>query len=1081
MPEPESDADLPPTQITPAPKPAPHDGVRDTDALLDAQAARAMGMAARRTGPEMWEPPTPEALQALMPGYIIDKLLGRGGMGAVYHGIQIRLDRPVAIKILPPGLEERDPAFTERFKNEARLMAKLVHPDIVTVFDSGQTVEGQLYFVMEFVDGMDVAGLIFKNGWLPQEQACTIAKHVCQALKAAHELGIIHRDIKPANVIINPKGQVKVADFGLARVHDDAAHLGLTRTGFAVGTPDYLAPEAYVEGVKPDARMDLFALGVMLYQMLTGTLPRGAYKPATVMVPGIEPRFDAIIARAMQVNREERYQTAAEMHHDLCLITFKPAGLPVMRQTSLTAMAVPVAGGAGAESPPANVPPPASTPSPRSQAPTRAAPSSQTLGKAGKSTQVPRRRFAGREWNAESLTRLVTAALAVLFCFVAGYLCLNKLGSGLVLLSYDLPFVSHRSASAKDVRIIFLDELNGERLDRRVQAPLLDKLRQAGARGVVYDLIFDQPWTDKTVDTAFADAIRRFRGVDADGKPLPGATHGIVMLACGREQFSQTGVTGEKLLPPTDELLAAADDFGLVALKRDENFTVRELTNGTPDEPSVTWKAAVALGAKLDEARRLDPLWINYVGPPPRREVDSDHPDAVPAIPSFPASVVLEDADPALFRDKIVVIGGRPGIVSPKLGEDLFATPFHRVDFLGHLPLMSGVEVQANILINLLNGTWLSRSSHGMDLLLLLVVALAAGIGLSRVKPLSGFLLVLASMALLALAGWAAMHFEQVWFPWSVAAFVQLPLALVGSTAAHFYVERFFRLKLDKEQEKLREAFAKYLSPRMLERLTAEGFQLAPGGDRVHAAMMFTDIESFTEMCQRVRDPERIVENLNGYFERTTGHVFDHDGIVIKFIGDAIFAAWGVPFEDDAAPVKAVRAAWKLYENAKLIVGGDELHTRVGLHFGEVVAGNIGSTRHIDYTLIGDAVNLASRLEGLNKALGTNILLSGSVHAHLGDEFCTRRVGQFRVKGRQDVTTVYELLGPASQTELPQWALTYHSALEAFEKGDPFKARKIFEETDQSRRQGDGPSQFFLNFISSGEKSAAGVVELKEK
>ncbi|MGV3658634.1 MAG: adenylate/guanylate cyclase domain-containing protein, partial [Prosthecobacter sp.] len=285
-----------------------------------------------------------------------------------------------------------------------------------------------------------------------------------------------------------------------------------------------------------------------------------------------------------------------------------------------------------------------------------------------------------------------------------------------------------------------------------------------------------------------------------------------------------------------------------------------------------------------------------------------------------------------------------------------------------------------------------------------------------------------------------------------------------------------------KEQEKLREAFSKYLSEPMLKRLTQEGFHLDPGGDKAQAAMMFTDIESFTDMCQRVRDPERIVENLNGYFERTTGHIFDHDGIVIKFIGDAIFAAWGVPFDDELAPVKSVRAAWKLYENAKLIVGGDELRTRVGLHFGEVVAGNIGSSRHIDYTLIGDAVNLASRLESLNKALGTNILLSESVHAHLGDEFCTRRVGQFRVKGRQDITTVYELLGPASQTELPAWAATYHTALEAFEKGDPFKARKIFVEADQSRgRHGDGPSQFFLNFISSGEKSAAGVVELREK
>ncbi len=1042
--------------------------------LLDVQAAQAFGVAARRTGPQMWEPPTPAELQALMPGYIIDRLLGRGGMGAVYHGIQIRLDRPVAIKILPPGLEEKDPAFTERFKNEARLMAKLVHPDIVTVFDSGQNAEGQLYFVMEFVDGTDVADLIIKQGRLPQEQACTIAMHVCQALKAAHELGIVHRDIKPANVILNPNGLVKVADFGLARIYDDAAHLGLTRTGFAVGTPDYLAPEAYIEGIKTDGRMDLYALGVMLYQMLTGMLPRGAFKPATVMVPGIEPRFDAIIARALQVNLEERYQTAAEMRHDLARIDFTPT-LPVIRQTSAGAMAVPVA------APVADTPATAHAGALEEASPPSPLASSQSLVRKAAPGSSAKPRSAGRKWRPETLTRLAATALAVLLCFSAGWLCLTKIGSGLVLLSYDLPFVSHRGESAKNVRIIFLDELDGERLDRRVQAPLLDKLRAAGARAVVYDLIFDQPWPDKGVDTAFADAMRRFRGVDAQGQPVPGAARGVVMLACGREQFSQTGVTGEKLIPPTDELLTAADDFGLVALKRDENFAVRELINGTPDEPSITWKAAVALGAKLDEASRLEPLWINYVGPPPRRDVRHDHPDAVPAIPTFPASAVLGDADPDLFRDNIIVIGGRPGIVSPKLGEDLFSTPFHRLDFRGNLPHISGAEVQANILTNLLNRNWLSRSSHGTDVLLLLGVSLVAGIGLTRVRPFPGLVLALGGMLLLALAGWASMHFQRAWFPWSIAAFVQLPLGLIAGTAAHFYVERFFRLRLDKEQEKLREAFSRYLSPRMLERLVDEGFQLDPGGDKAHAAMMFTDIDTFTEMCQRVRDPERIVENLNGYFERTTSHIFDHDGIVIKFIGDAIFAAWGVPFEDEHAAVKSVRAAWKLYENAKLIVDGEELSTRVGLHFGEVVAGNIGSTRHIDYTLIGDAVNLASHLENLNKALGTNILLSESVQAHLGGEFCTRRVGQFRVKGRVESTTVYELLGPASQTELPQWAATYHAGLEAFEKGDPYKARNLFVQTDQSRRQGDGPSQFFLNFISSGEKSAAGVVELKEK
>jgi adenylate cyclase len=290
-------------------------------------------------------------------------------------------------------------------------------------------------------------------------------------------------------------------------------------------------------------------------------------------------------------------------------------------------------------------------------------------------------------------------------------------------------------------------------------------------------------------------------------------------------------------------------------------------------------------------------------------------------------------------------------------------------------------------------------------------------------------------------------------------------------------------VKLDAEQMRLREAFSKYLSPRMLERFTDEDFQLDPGGDKTHAAMMFTDIENFTNICQRVRDPLHIVEHLNGYFQRTTDRVFNHDGGVIKYIGDAIFAAWGVPFADEHAAVKSVRAAWELHENAGLKIGGESLRTRVGLHYGEVVAGNIGSTKHIDYTLIGDAVNLASRIEGLNKALGTSILLSESVRKLIGDEFCTRRVGQFRVKGRIDVTTVYELLGPTSNTESPEWARSYEAALAAFEIGDRRAAKDLFEQTNRLRldSNGDGPSKFFLEYLTKSDGNHSTIVDLQEK
>ena len=166
---------------------------------------------------------------------------------------------------------------------------------------------------------------------------------------------------------------------------------------------------------------------------------------------------------------------------------------------------------------------------------------------------------------------------------------------------------------------------------------------------------------------------------------------------------------------------------------------------------------------------------------------------------------------------------------------------------------------------------------------------------------------------------------------------------------------------------------------------------------------MFTDLESFTNMCERVGDPERIVEALSDYFERTTGHIFDHDGVVIKFIGDAIFVAWGAPIIDPLAPLAAAMASVASIPNDSLVVEGVTLKNKDRVHFGEVVAGKHRQPEEGDYTTIGDAVNLGTS-EGLNKMFGTRILISEDVESRLNGEFHTRKLGSFRVKGRKEPT-----------------------------------------------------------------------------
>ena len=293
-----------------------HDGsaeMLDATIRVDAPTPRTGSGTAGSRG---WEPPSVEQLQQALPQYEITTFIARGGMGAVYKGTQRALKRPVAIKVLPPDLREGDWQFAERFKHEAQAMARLTHPNIVAVYDAGETAEGLLYFVMEFIEGTDVAQIIASSGRLAPAQAVPIITAVCEALAFAHEEGIVHRDIKPSNIMIDRRGRVKVADFGLAKSVNVDASL-VTSSSVAMGTPDFIAPEVLIPGMKVDGRADIYAVGVMLYQMITGAIPRGRFALPSGIVPQVDKRLDDIVDKAMQTDREQRYSTAIEMKRDV--------------------------------------------------------------------------------------------------------------------------------------------------------------------------------------------------------------------------------------------------------------------------------------------------------------------------------------------------------------------------------------------------------------------------------------------------------------------------------------------------------------------------------------------------------------------------------------------------------------------------------------------------------------------------------------------------------------------------------------------------------------------------------------------
>src|SRR5262249_38632829 len=276
--------------------------------------------------------PAPAELARHFPQLEILELIGRGGMGVVYKARQPRLDRLTALKILAPAIS-RDPAFAERFAREARALARLSHANIVSVYDFGDS-EGLFYFLMEFVDGTSLRQTI-RSGRPRTQDALRLVMQACEALRYAHEEGVVHRDIKPENILLDRKGRVKLADFGLARVLSDAHFdVRLTGTHQIMGTLHYMAPEQVEQPLAVDHRADLYSLGVVLYEILTSELPLGRF-PLPTQKAALDARLDAGVLSALEKEPQRRYQHAGELAADLqnILNAALPVTVPTARAT----------------------------------------------------------------------------------------------------------------------------------------------------------------------------------------------------------------------------------------------------------------------------------------------------------------------------------------------------------------------------------------------------------------------------------------------------------------------------------------------------------------------------------------------------------------------------------------------------------------------------------------------------------------------------------------------------------------------------------------------------------------------------
>ena len=270
--------------------------------------------------------------------YEIGKRIGRGGMAEIFQARDILLDRPVAMKVLFPEFAT-DPAFVERFRREAQAAANLNHPNIVAVYDWGK-VNNTYYIAMEYVNGRTLADILKQSGTLTPMQVCDVMSEVASALISAHQNGVIHRDIKPGNILVSTTGQVKVADFGIARALGAGVEQGLTQTGAVMGTATYFSPEQ-AQGATTDQRSDIYSLGVVMYEMLSGVPPFTgenavaiAYKqvheramPLDQRLTSAPPEVAAIVAKCMEKSPDDRYSSAEEVRDELRRFV---EGMPVL-------------------------------------------------------------------------------------------------------------------------------------------------------------------------------------------------------------------------------------------------------------------------------------------------------------------------------------------------------------------------------------------------------------------------------------------------------------------------------------------------------------------------------------------------------------------------------------------------------------------------------------------------------------------------------------------------------------------------------------------------------------------------------
>lgn len=567
---------------------------------------------------------------------------------------------------------------------------------------------------------------------------------------------------------------------------------------------------------------------------------------------------------------------------------------------------------------------------------------------------------------------------------------------------------------------------------RKVHVSLLKKLEEAKVKRVIFDVLFidssDDKKTDQDLATAFGK-VQTILGADSLIRDFSSASGSFKL---------------EEMLLPYKPFLANASELGLIGFPEDHGFVRRFLTQRSSQTKG--YLTLSEAGAEIQSSKSVLPGprdFIKYYGP-------------AGTIPYVNYYQIIDPDKPIpanILKDKIVFVGL---VLQTDIGpsqKDVFMTPFGRI---------FGTEIHATSALNLIHNDWIKRAPKWKEFLGLSLISLLITTSIFALRPLWGMI-----GFFITIFGWSSISYisyiNNFFFPGLLLVGTILPFSLLTSVLYYYFVTRQAELKMVS-------AFELYLSPQMAKEVSANQKSLRLGGEKVWATAMFTDIQGFTSLSESMA-PEKVSAMLNAYFTEVMDVVFKNDGTLIKFIGDAVFVIWGAPVKMNNHAEKACLTAIAIQEEVRRFNNSGRfpaLNTRIGIHTGPMVVGNLGSAKRFDYTAIGDSVNLASRIEGINKYFGTQILITDDLKKEISGNFNTLSIGSIKVSGKDEAIKLYILL----ESSLSESLRTYwEQALNTFKNKNWSESTSLFSEIALKYEPFKKAAEFYLNQIESFKKT----------